>query len=342
VKRLTKSSISEIRLQTHMANDKHPCLLVQTTRNLRHNTSTFRPRPRLLSIHTTSKSTQQAHQHNMTTRPTMPAGLQGPPSVIQMQHLPLYGILVSERSFFIGMRSQALQHHAHSLSHRVAGPRLPPELCDSISADLLTLLQDDARNLWETTDPADRASKFMYGDPPTLTNSQLAGQRLYGRIAKHETADGIVGIRATGVCVDVLGGAAGEKQRYVHLSASLARPNICGMVPGETAAGGGGGPGLSFGDGRMVATNQRDSDTQLSREQVSIHFQNGEIGGAKRLLQFDDLNTSIRGWNQGLIEAFVLELGLKVIDRRGVRGGEGIGGVIEPEFMMMQELKWLT
>ena len=285
------------------------------------------------TLNTTSKSTQQAHQHNMTTRPTMSAGPQSPPSAIQMQHLPLYGILVSEKSFFIGMRSRALQHHAHSLSHRVAGPRLPPELCDSIGADLLALLQDDARNLWETTDPADRASKFI---------SQLAGQRTYSTIAKRETADGTVRIRATGVCVDVLGGAAGEKQRYVHLSASLVRPNICAMVPGETAAGGGGGPGLSFGDGRMVATNQRDSDTRLSRERVSIHFQNGESGGAKRLLQFDDLNASIRGWNQGLIEAFVLELGLKVIDRHGVRGEEGIGGVIEPEFMMMQELKWLT
>jgi hypothetical protein len=279
----------------------------------------------------------------MTTRLTMSAGLQGPPSVIQMEHLPLYGILVSERSF-IGMRSQALQNHAHSLSHRLAGPRLPPELCDSIGADLLTLLQNDARQLWETTDPADRASKFMYGDPSTLARSQLVGQRMYSKIATRETADGMVGIRATGVCVDVLGGAAGEKQRYVHLSASLVRPNIRGMVPGETAAGGGGGGGLglSFGDGRMVATNQRESNTQVSREQVSIHFQKGGIGGAKRLLQFDDLNASIRGWNQGLIEAFVLELGLKVIDRRGVRGGEGIGGVIEPEFMMMQELKWLT
>jgi hypothetical protein len=92
----------------------------------------------------------------------------------------------------------------------------------------------------------------------------------------------------------------------------------------------------------MVATNQPDSDMQMSREQFSIHFQNGEINGAKRLVKFDDLNASIREWNQGLIEAFVLELGLKVIDRRGVRGEEGIGGVIEPEFMMMQELKWLT
>lgn len=116
-----------------------------------------------------------------------------------------------------------------------------------------------------------------------------------------------------------------------------------GMVPGETAAGGDGGPGLSFGDGRMVATNQPDSDMQMSREQFSIHFQNGEINGAKRLVKFDDLNASIREWNQGLIEAFVLELGLEVISGRGVRGeAELSSSGMEPEFRMMQELKWLT
>jgi hypothetical protein len=183
-RRRGKASISEVRLQTHMTNDKYPCLLVQT-RDLHLNTSTFRHRPRLLSPHKTqhylhnTSNQPKKHQHGMTTRLTMSAGLQGPPSVIQMEHLPLYGILVSERSFFIGMRSQALHHHAHSLSHRLAGPRLPPELCDSIGTDLLTLLQNDARQLWETTDPADRASKFMYGDSSTLTRSQLAGQRMY-------------------------------------------------------------------------------------------------------------------------------------------------------------------
>jgi hypothetical protein len=58
---------------------------------------------------------------------------------------------------------------------------------------------------------------------------------------------------------------------------------------------------------------------------------------ARRLVQFDDVEESIRVWNQGLIERLVNGMSLRVIDVRGV---EGTGGGLKPEFRLLQQLWW--
>jgi hypothetical protein len=54
-------------------------------------------------------------------------------------------------------------------------------------------------------------------------------------------------------------------------------------------------------------------------------------------VQFDDVEESIRVWNQGLIERLVDGMSLRVIDVRGV---EGTGGGLKPEFRLLQQLWW--
>jgi hypothetical protein len=276
----------------------------------------------------------------MTTQPTTSNDDWHLSSEFNIKHNPLYGILVTEKSFLIGTRSQALKHHAHFISHRIAGKGLPPELCDEIGEHLLTLLQNDATQLWERMehDPAAREARFRLGRYSFNTEPKLALERFYKRIAHCETAAGTVKIEGSGVYVDVLDGAGSEEHRYVHLSASLVRPSVSLVVPGEVACSGG--PQLSFRDGRVNASNRQGGATPLLRDEVRVFMSAGAgVGKANRLVQYDDVDTSIRSWNQQLIETFVLELGLKVIC---VRGDEGLGSGTQPKFRMLQRLTWST
>jgi hypothetical protein len=54
-------------------------------------------------------------------------------------------------------------------------------------------------------------------------------------------------------------------------------------------------------------------------------------------MQFDDVEDSIRAWNPGLIERLVEAMSLRVIDVRGV---EGTGDGMKPEFRLLQQLGW--
>jgi hypothetical protein len=271
----------------------------------------------------------------MTTQPTTSTEDWHLPSEFSMEHTPLYGILVTEKSFLIGTRSQVQKHHAHFLSHRIAATGLPPELCDEIGGHLLTLLQKDSTQLWKKMahDPVAREARFSLGCNFFNAESKLALRKFYDRITRCETTDGTANIRCVDVFVDDADGADGEVRRYVHISASMIKPSMCVMVPGEASSSGG--PELSFRNGRVKVSNQPDGDSEPSWDAVRVFMSTGEAGRASRLVQYDDLDASIRGWNQKLIEVFVSGLGLKVA---GVRGEEGI----QPKFRMLQQMAWLT
>jgi hypothetical protein len=51
----------------------------------------------------------------------------------------------------------------------------------------------------------------------------------------------------------------------------------------------------------------------------------------------DDVEASIRGWNQALIEEFVRQLKLVPVV---VRGEEGVRGGTEPRLRLLQRLRW--
>jgi hypothetical protein len=63
----------------------------------------------------------------------------------------------------------------------------------------------------------------------------------------------------------------------------------------------------------------------------------GEPSSAKRLIQFDDVEASIRTWNPKLVGSLVSRMGLRAVDGSGL---EGTGGGMKPEFRILQKLEW--
>jgi len=249
---------------------------------------------------------------------------------------PLYGILVTEKSFLVGMRSFALQHQGYYLAHRIIGDRLPTELCDKIGAELVKLLVKDTAQVWKKMvhDPTARANKFGFGPATDCTRSELVGRSKYTLLSRRATAEGKeVQTNASLAVVDRLGAAEGEDQRYVHVSASSIRPSMAMLVP--KVAKHSGGPSLSLAGGRILVSNHPDSDAQPSWDNISVGWRSGESGVAKRLVQFDNVEASIRAWDQDLVERLVSGMALHAVDVNGV---EGTGGGMKPEFRMLQKL----
>ena len=274
---------------------------------------------------------------NMTTQLAAYSTNQAPTSAFAIQSSPFYGILVTEKSLLLGKRALALQHHAYRLAHRVVGTRLPQELCDTIAAELHIIYVEAAGQVWRKMkeDPQARMDKFRFNGSATPTKSELAGMAMYLKMCQCGVAGGVAEVRTTPVSVDVLGATEGEEQRYVHVSAAVVRPGVAMMVPGVTECSGG--SSLSFADGRVSVDNEPDCAAHSSWEDVRVDWTCGEASWTKRLVQFDDVEASIRGWDQQLIESFVQEMELKVI---GVRGEKEPGGGMKPQFRMLQTLEW--
>lgn len=278
------------------------------------------------------------HKKDMAAQPAPNPPLRIPSKSIKMETIPLYGILVTQKSFLIGKRALALQHHAHRLAHRVVGTRLPAELRDEIGAELRKLYDEAAARLWKRmrNDPAARLDRFRFdGATDILTMAELAGKAIYDQLSKRGVAGGLVEVRAREISVDLLGAAKGEERGYVHLSAALVRPSITMMVPGVAVCSGG--PSLCFAKGDMRVKIGADCAAHSARENVSVGWKDGEAGGVKSLVQFDDLEASMRGWDQGLIEDFVRKLGLVVL---GVHGEEGLGDGMKPQFRIFRDFSW--
>jgi hypothetical protein len=75
--------------------------------------------------------------------------LQMPPSSVSVSLTPLYGILVSHKSFLLGLRALAREFHALMLTGRILTPRLPPELRNRIAEELAELDREVVRRVWE-------------------------------------------------------------------------------------------------------------------------------------------------------------------------------------------------
>jgi len=274
----------------------------------------------------------------MTTQPTTSPAEQIS-SGFAVNAVPLYGILVTEKSFLLGKREVALQYHASYLAHRVAGHRLPAELCDQIGSELAALHSEGAERLWNTMegDPGARSEKFKYNGPTAnLTASEKAARVTYLKLSKRDVADGTVRVQALEAHLDLPGGAErGNNQRYIHLSASLIKPSVNMLAPGVVASIAGA-PLASLMEGAVrVSRHQSASTTRTSSESAFIHPK--DSGGITRLLQLDDVEASIHGWNLDLIESFV---GLLKLEAVIVPGEKGTRGGMEPRLRLLQRLKW--
>jgi hypothetical protein len=285
-------------------------------------------------------NTQPAQQSD-PTQSTTSSDPQAQEVCLVATSIPLYGILVTEKSFLLGRRSQVLQHQGLRLAHRIIGDRLPTELCDEIGGELAKLLVKDTAQLWKAMEDRrlSRWIKFQRGATAAFVGgSEMLGLRDYNRMSRCETPEGVVRVRDQNVLVDSVGDVEekGAEERYVHLSAALVRPSISMLVPNVAKLSGG--PVLTLANGAMKVGNIPDGPTQLSEEYVGVRWRSGEPQyGAKRLVQFDDVEESIRAWNKGLIERLVEGMGLRVVNVRGV---EGTGGGMKPEFRLWQQLCW--
>jgi hypothetical protein len=253
--------------------------------------------------------------------------------------IPLYGILVTEKSFLLGKRALALQDHASYLAHRVAGHRLPAELCDQIGSELTVLHTEGAERLWESMegDPGARSEMFRYGaGTASLTGSEKAAWIIYTKLSKRDVADGTVIVQAVDAHLNLLlrGAERGNNQRYIHLSASLIKPSVSMPVPGVVPTAGG--SPMSLANGTAMRTrNQKASAKRPSSDNVTVLPEGS--GGAARLIQLDDVEASIHGWNLDLIESFV---GLLKLETVIVPGEKGTRGGMEPRLRLLQRLKW--
>jgi len=247
----------------------------------------------------------------------------------------MYGILVTQKSYLLGLRGLALQHHAHYLAHRIVGTRLPPELCDEIGAELGALYLQGAERMWKRMkhDPMARTKKFDFWMAGTdnPTESEKSGVATYMKLAKRDVPEGTIVVLRMMTQID-LPGTQHKVQRYVHLSASLTIPSVSMLVPGLAACSGG--PAVKFAN-KMLVANQAGGAAQQSAEGLRIDL--NDAGSVARVVQLDDVEASIRGWNQKLVEGFVEQLALEVV---AVRDEKGSYGRIKPELRLLQRWHW--
>jgi hypothetical protein len=271
-----------------------------------------------------------------STQPAPAPAFQGPEKVTKIMTVPLYGILVTQKSFSIGLRSLSQQYYAHHLAHKVTGARLPPELCDEIGAQLSALLVHSAERMWERIkdDPDARSAKFL--DPFTRsapTGSEQAFLAMFYELTGVDAAEGQAKLVGQTVSIDVPGTEA-KGQTYIHLSASLKNhPSVSMLVPGLSTFSGG--PSIALANRAMTVLSEPASGKELSVESVRIRC--NDAGEVSRLVQLDDVGACIRGWNQEMIENFVEQLGLDVVT---ARGEEEPRGGMTPQLRLLQTLTW--
>jgi len=261
-----------------------------------------------------------------------------PSKITRIQTIPLYGILVTQKSFLLGLRWLSFQHYAASLAHRLVGSRLPPELCDEIGAELSKLHFQDAKQQWTRMkdDPDARMKEFLEANGPiqgpNSTESEKAFEAMWVKLKSCVVAEGQMRIHLKQACIDLLG-AEGKDRRYVHLSASLVRPSVSVLVPG--AAPYSGGPSMSLANNAVTVVNAPADAHTESFDYVRIRC--NRPGSAKRLVQLDDVEASIRGWNQEFVENFVEQLKLDVVTPSGEQEP---GGGMKPHLTLLQQLDW--
>ena len=84
--------------------------------------------------------------------PTPASQAMSSPAQVQITTTPLYGVLVSRKSYLIGLHCLVRTNHAHMLAQKVGAGRLPTELTDLIAYELAQLECETVRLMWELED----------------------------------------------------------------------------------------------------------------------------------------------------------------------------------------------
>jgi hypothetical protein len=241
---------------------------------------------------------------------------------LSLTTMPLYGILVSEKSFLLARRRLAKAHYAKFLAFRVTGSHLPAELVDQIADALIELEKAEILQLWHALKEQKQHRQRVFMVP---ANS--------GTEAEQAAINELGLLEAGALCSTVIVDRSdGEPMRYVHISGSISRPDLAQLYPGSAPASG---PALQFADGNIVVCNHSGTTTSISREHSKIRasLKRMEVG---RLVQIDGIEDAIKYWDQEAVENLVESLRLTVVHM----AGEGGGPRLMPRLRLLQIVEW--
>jgi len=241
---------------------------------------------------------------------------------LRLATMPLYGILVTEKSSLLGRRRLAKTHYAKFLAHHVIESRLPVELVEQIIEDMIELDNTEMLQLWKalTSRKSPRETVFKL---PTVGGTEAEKAALEElKVLNHSTLCGRV----------VVGESDGRSMNYVHISASTDRPSLTQLYPGATPSTG---PALHFEDGHLQVHCHPGTATAISREHVQIR-QSAKKRQVARLVEVDGIEDAIRNWDQEAVERYVKVLGLKVV----FMNGEAEGQMLRPRLRLLQSVEW--
>lgn len=240
---------------------------------------------------------------------------------LRLATLPLYGILVTERSSLLNRRGLAKSHYADFLAHRVLSSHLPTELIDQVARDLVELDCEEMLQLWRTLTRRQhyRETKFQL---PTVG----------GTVAESAAVNELAELNGGAICDKiVVGRTDGADRRYVHISASKTRPSIAQLVPGLASNTG---PALRYADGHLEVECHPGTVTDTARERVQI-WPSSDKKQVGRLVQVDGIKDVIKNWDQQAVERYVKFLGLRVVSLNDEEGEE-----LTPRLRLLQTVEW--
>jgi len=241
---------------------------------------------------------------------------------LRLVTLPLYGILVTEKSVILGRRRVAKTHYAKFLVHRVIESRLPVELIDQIVEDLVDLDHAEMSSLWRTFKgrKCQRDTKFQL---PVVGGTE----------AEKAAVKELDLLNSIALCGKVVVARSdGTSMKYVHISAIANRPNFAEIYPGPAPPVG---PALQFADGHLQVHCHPGTETAVSREHVQIK-PSSKKRQAARLVQVDGIEDAIKNWDQEAAEHYVKFLRLQVV----FMYGEDEGQKFMPRFRLLQSVEW--
>jgi len=117
------------------------------------------------------------------------------PAQVAITTTPLYGVLVSRKSYLIGLRCHVKTKFAQVLAERVCAGRLPTELSDLIADELIKLECETVRHTWDLRNSGhwdkgwigkDRRFRYWKDDKWDWTKTEkLAFEEVVGSISSY-------------------------------------------------------------------------------------------------------------------------------------------------------------
>ncbi|KAF2719533.1 hypothetical protein K431DRAFT_110828 [Polychaeton citri CBS 116435] len=267
-------------------------------------------------------------------------------SSITVQTNICYGIFCSAKSYYVGLRCLARKPLIHLLVMKVAGDKLPQELCNLIMDELLKLEKSRVRNVWRKDKTfARNFIKFRFQSPPLSSNTG-AWQNAWLEAQVDPNASGVIAqqVQVTRP-VNERTTQRDLSAHYIHLSCERSQPRMAMNLPSTGTE-----SNQTNGGGRIELRHDSDHGTAMwascqsslpqwspyaapldVRDKFSISATAGvdtpsravseaptTLPEAKsivaaRLLVCDGVQESIRNWDRDLIEKFVGMLELHIV-----------------------------